>query len=108
VTIVFALTAVACPGSTPTKLDIIALDYEFEPATIAADATTLAITLHNQGAVEHDLEILNAERVAGHIEVVQPGLSHSRTIEVVPGVYRMICTVDDHEQRGMVGTLTIR
>lgn len=74
----------------------------------AVDATTIAITLHNQGAVEHDLELLGQDTIAGHVEIAPPGLSRSGTVDLEPGTYRMVCTVEDHEQRGMVGTLTVR
>ena len=49
-----------CGFSTGTKVDIVALDYSFDPANIPTDAHTF------------------------------------------------VCTIEDHAQRGMTGTLTVR
>jgi plastocyanin len=98
----------SCTSGTGAKLDIIALDYAFDPANTTLNASTIAITLHNQGDVEHDIEIVGTDQVLGHIDVVPPGLRRGTSVELDPGVYRLICTVEDHQQRGMVGTLTVR
>jgi len=103
------LACAACSSlGTGTKLDIVATEYSYDPANVPLDARTIAIALHNQGQVEHDLELIGPQGVVAHIETTQPGVTRGFSVTLKPGTYRFICTIEDHAQRGMTGTLTVR
>jgi len=99
----------ACGGlQTGTRLDIVATEYAFDPATVVLDAHTIGFSIRNQGQIEHDFELIGADGVVTHVEAIQPGLNGGVSITVKPGSYRFVCTIEDHAQRGMSGTLTVR
>ena len=103
------LFACACSSlSTGTKVDIVATEYAFDPATIPLDAHTIAFSIHNQGQEEHDFELIGPQGVVAHVETIQPGITRGISVNVKPGVYRFICTIAQHVQQGMAGTLTVR
>ena len=106
----FVLFAVGCSSlGTGTRLDIVATEYTFDPATIPQDAHTIAFAVHNQGQEEHDFELIGPQgAVVTHIDAIQPGITKGISVTLTPGTYRFICTIEDHAQRGMTGTLTVR
>lgn len=87
---------------------MIANDNEYDPSTISTDAHEVAFAIHNQGQVEHDFELIGPDGIVMHIPAIQAGITKSRSVELKPGQYRFICTVADHAQKGMIGTLTVR
>jgi uncharacterized cupredoxin-like copper-binding protein len=102
----------ACSGCsaslTGARFDVVALEYSFDPATIPTNAHTVEFALRNQGQVEHDFELIGPSGVEAHIDVVPPGITRATAVDLKPGTYSFICTIADHAQRGMRGTLTVR
>ncbi|HMJ97114.1 MAG TPA: hypothetical protein VK486_14765 [Thermoleophilaceae bacterium] len=102
------------PGRTVTapanaKLRVVAGEYSFDPSTIVLEgAGTLTVTLENDGSLAHNLKVLRGDEQIGGTPTLPAGRSGSAGIELERGSYRIICSVGDHEQLGMTGTLRVR
>jgi plastocyanin len=107
-------------GATPTTtvaagepLVVTATEYRFEPAAIevdagSADRVVLRIELSNEGAVAHDLHVRSGARDHGGTPIFGPGQTKRGQVRLAPGEYGIVCTVGDHEELGMKGTLVVR
>jgi plastocyanin len=88
-------------------------EYSFDPKGIVIAAgggggpVGLKLTLDNRGALAHNLRVLDGDRDQGGTPTFQGGETRSGEVELAPGRYRMVCTVGDHEELGMVGTLEV-
>jgi plastocyanin len=94
----------------PGPNEVVMTDYRFHPA----DATVkrgVELTVRNEGQVAHNLTV---ERDDGtHEKLIETdtfltGESRKLRVDLSAGRYAIVCTVPGHEQRGMVGTLTVR
>ncbi|HYI98895.1 MAG TPA: hypothetical protein VEX36_04340 [Thermoleophilaceae bacterium] len=74
----------------------------------SSDATRQTIALRNQGELAHNIEVLQGDRVVGKLRSFPPGQTRSITLPLDPGSYRFVCTVADHDEKGMRGTLDLR
>ncbi len=91
------------------RVRVIANEYSFDPAGIVLnEGGTLRITLDNRGSLAHNLKVLDDGRELGGTESFRGGEQQSATVSVRPGEYRLVCTVADHEEKGMDGTLSVR
>ncbi len=101
----------AAPKAPDRALTITAKEYSYDGLngfTVKA-GETVAFSMHNEGAKEHEFEVLNAKGDAlGEIAPTKPGSTGTVTLTFAkPGTYRYVCGVEDHEQRGMKGTFTV-
>lgn len=88
---------------------VTAKEYSFDPGGLVVNgAGTLRITLDNRGSLAHNIKVLDDEREIGGTESFPGGEQRSATVRVRAGEYRLVCTVGDHEEQGMVGTLEVR
>jgi uncharacterized cupredoxin-like copper-binding protein len=101
-------------GSTAApsaSADIQAVNYSYQgvPASLPAGAT-VRLTLHNEGTVEHELEVLAPDGTSlGEVGPTKPGASGSVTVTLGPaGTYRFVCGISGHEALGMHADLTVR
>jgi manganese oxidase len=104
-------TATAAPGTpaaagsdAPGSVAVTTSEFAFSPAslTVAAGGT---IAVANEGAAEHDLEIVGAglatpSLFAGDAATLELG-------DLAPGTYDIRCTIPGHDSAGMVGQLTV-
>jgi uncharacterized cupredoxin-like copper-binding protein len=61
--------------------------------------------IHNAADIVHGFEV-EGQGMEEEIEEIQPGATDSLTVTLEePGTYEIYCPVDDHEQRGMTGTV---
>jgi plastocyanin len=69
----------------------------------------LKLNVRNLGEDVHDLVVRrNGRRVGGLATVVKPGGTATLRLNLrATGRYQLICTVADHEARGMKATLTV-
>ena len=69
----------------------------------------LKLNVRNLGEDVHDLVVKRAgRRVGGLRTVVRPGSTATLRLNLhAPGRYLLVCTVADHERRGMRATLTV-
>lgn len=105
------------PGRTQTfgvgaGIRVVGDEYSFDPETAvvptAGGQAELEITLVNEGALAHNLRVFKDGRELGGTPTFQGGRTRSGTVTLAPGTYEMICTVGNHEELGMTGTLEVR
>lgn len=114
------------------KIALTATDIAYDKDRLEVTAgQPVKVTLHNNGALEHDFSIMEIPHtgevmaeaakgdMAGHdmsnmtmdpeIHVASP-MGESLSVEFIPttsGEYEFFCTVAGHEEAGMVGTLVV-
>lgn len=87
-------------------------EYSFEPKTVTVNSGTtqpsvVRFVLRNNGSQAHDLHVERDGQDLGGTPIFGPGQVKSGQVTVGPGSYEFICTVGDHAQRGMKGTLIV-
>jgi plastocyanin len=109
--LVIALTA--CEGAgedggpVAERVEIEATSYAYSPASITVPAGTIQFVIHNAADIVHGFEV-EGQGMEEEIAEIQPGATDSLTVTFEqPGTYEIYCPVDDHEQRGMVGSLEV-
>ncbi|HET7488176.1 MAG TPA: cupredoxin domain-containing protein [Acidimicrobiales bacterium] len=94
------------------EFQIVARDYAFtglEKVAIAK-GETVEFELVNRGNDQHELEVFppSGDKSLGEVGPTNPGRTGKVTLTFdEPGTYRVVCGVDDHEHKGMVGTFTV-
>ena len=102
------------PGRTVTapansKLSVLADEYSFNPSAIVLQgAGTLTVTLRNEGSLAHNLKVLRGDEEVAGTPTLPAGRTESARLNLEHGTYRIICSVGDHEELGMTGTLRVR
>ena len=101
------------PGGTVTapaggSVRVSAKEYSFDPSTIVVEgAGTLRLTLDNNGSLAHNLKVEKDGRVLGGTPAFPAGETRSATVQLASGSYEFVCTVGDHAELGMKGTLKV-
>jgi plastocyanin len=91
------------------SLRVRADEYSFDPSTIqVSGAGRLNVTLQNKGSLAHNLKLFRGDEEVGGTSTLPAGRSESVRLNLEHGRYRMVCTVGDHEQLGMRGTIEVR
>jgi plastocyanin len=92
------------------EVRVAADEYSFAPASIVMTGGpgSFAVSLDNGGALAHNLKVFDGERQLGGTPTFQGGETRSGSVRLEPGRYRLVCTVGDHAELGMVGTLQVR
>jgi uncharacterized cupredoxin-like copper-binding protein len=83
-------------------------DFRLTPSMFTASKSgTYTFHAVNKGHVEHSLEIegRGVEKELGG--KLKPGQSGDLTVVLSPGTYEIYCPVDDHESKGMKGTIKV-
>jgi plastocyanin len=113
-----ALLAASCGGgddkgrtiTTPANgsVRVVAKEYSFDPSHIVLRGPgTLRVTLANEGSLAHNWKLFKDGRELGGTPAFPSGQTKSTEVRVAPGKYDFICTVGDHAELGMKGTLTV-
>jgi plastocyanin len=113
-----ALLAAGCggddePGRTVTEpangaLRVVAKEYSFDPSAIVLQGPgTLRVTLANEGSLAHNLKLTKGGEELGGTPSFPGGESRSTRLRVERGSYGLVCTVGDHAELGMKGTLEV-
>jgi plastocyanin len=68
----------------------------------------IEIVLDNQGDLAHNVRVFRGEDEVGGTPTFEGGEERSGTARVGAGEYRLVCTVADHEEKGMTGKLVVR
>jgi plastocyanin len=87
-------------------------EYAFEPKHIVVNngtsqPTVVRFVLRNNGALAHDLHVERDGEDLGGTPIFGPGKTESGQAMLTPGTYQFLCTVGDHADLGMRGTLTV-
>ena len=105
------------PGRTATvpatgAIEVVADEYSFDPETLVVEAggseAELRISLRNAGALAHNLKLIRDGSEVGGTPTFQGGETRSGDVTLAPGTYEMVCTVGNHADLGMTGTLEVR
>jgi plastocyanin len=93
----------------PVRLiDIVATDFKLDPATVTTEQGVLTFAIRNQGVIDHNLAIENAQRqIIASSSTIAAGGFTTLNAPFGPGAYTMVCTLPAHREAGMVGTLTV-
>lgn len=111
-----AALALAAPGARTRsdaplqKVTLVATDYRFSPSVVHAVAgQPLEITIVNRGTHTHGLRLALSYGEVPFSKNVPPGRTVSEVFNNLgdPGTYRFYCPVEDHQQRGMSGSITV-
>jgi len=125
------LAASACSGghgdATPTVVHVSERDFQIHiPTRIPAGDVRLVV--HNRGPEQHELIVVRTSdqrlplrsdaatvdeeglepRTLGTLEPGPVGSTRELEMHLRPGTYELLCTVGDHAQLGMRGTLTVK
>jgi plastocyanin len=101
------------PGRTVTApasggVRVVAKEYSFDPSTIVMRGSgTLRVKLVNEGSLAHNLRLMKDGEELGGTPSFPAGESRSARLRVERGSYEYICTVGDHAELGMKGTLKV-
>jgi plastocyanin len=101
------------PGGTATapaggSVRLSAKEYSFDPSTIVVEgAGNLRLTLDNKGSLAHNIKVEKDGRVLGGTPAFPAGETRSATVRLASGSYEFVCTVGDHAELGMKGTLKV-
>jgi plastocyanin len=113
------LLAAGCGGdetsgrtvTTPASstVPIVGEDYSFDPSTVVIrGAGVLTIRLRNEGSLAHNIKVRRGSEPLGGTPSIPAGESASARVNLEHGNYELICTVGDHAELGMTGTLQVR
>jgi plastocyanin len=114
----FALLVAGCggndkPGGTVTapangSVRVVGKEYSFDPSTVVVEgAGTVRLTLENKGSLAHDIKVEKDGQVIGGTPAFPAGETRSASVRLARGTYEFLCTVGDHAELGMKGTLTV-
>jgi plastocyanin len=94
-------------GPVAERVEIEATSYAYSPATVTVPAGRVRFVIHNASDIVHGFEV-EGQGMEEEIEEIQPGATDSLTVALAEsGTYEIYCPVEDHEQRGMIGTLVV-
>jgi plastocyanin len=109
--------AATTQSDTPAPADAAALQLQakeqgglsFDKKELTATAGEVTITMENPSSAQmpHDIAI-EGEGVEEKGEVVQPGGTSEVKADLQAGTYTFYCSVGQHRQAGMEGTLTVQ
>ena len=119
-----ALTLASCggaddppdvPGSARAgeNLTITAREYLFTPNRITVRGAkgkpaAQPISLRNQGELAHNIEIRDGDKILAKLRSFKAGQTRDLRATLPPGSYDFVCTVADHDEKGMRGTIAVR
>jgi uncharacterized cupredoxin-like copper-binding protein len=119
----------AQPSKLSTDVTVEMTDFAYSPSSITIPAgEPITLTVKNIGNVEHDFVVekidattkvikdsgSNAHHAHGEEQNydlhISAGAGETGVIQLTisePGTYKVICTVEGHEEAGMIGELTV-
>ena len=99
----------ATPPPPPARVQVVAQEFRYTLSRQTIKAGWAIIELNNSGQDAHDLRL---QRVGGKRVYawpnVQAGAVADKTFKLLPGRYRLWCSVANHRALGMQATLTVR
>ncbi len=93
----------------PARLLAFASEFRIGASRSTAPAGVLIAQLKNIGQDDHDLAVRNPRgQIIASTGVVTHGALGRLRVRLRPGRYVLVCTLGDHEQRGMRSVLVVR
>lgn len=81
-------------------------DLAFDKTAVDSQAGSITIDFTNRSQVAHDVQIERGEREVGGTETIMQSQT-SVDVDLRPGSYTFYCSVANHQQAGMEGTITV-
>jgi plastocyanin len=109
-----AIAVVAATGDEPAaraadrRVTIVLDDFRYRPQTVRARAGRLTVTLISRGRLGHNFNLRKGGRIVAEVTTLKPGVRATKRLNLSRGDYRMFCSIANHEELGMYGTLTVR
>ena len=94
-------------GNAGATVNVVATEFKLTLDKTEAQAGTITFTLTNNGHVPHDFTIIVDGR-EHNTALLQPGERGSVTVDLQPGSYHYICSIEGHDMLGMEGDFIIR
>jgi hypothetical protein len=95
--------------STPARLGVASSEFHLVLSRGSVKAGRVIVQLQNKGEDVHDLQL---RRIGGKrtyaFPLTSPGERASQTLKLLPGRYRLWCSVANHAQLGMQAVLRVR
>ena len=90
-------------------------EFRISPQDVRIHSGRITLVAHNDGVLTHNVKIEYADREdpegnpipVGGTPTAHPGQTVKATIDLLPGRYRMVCTIANHEDLGQYGTLRV-
>jgi plastocyanin len=91
------------------RIRVVGREYSFDPSNVvlAGGPAQVNVALENRGSLAHNLRLFKDGREVGGTPPFRGGGTRTTWIKLELGNYRMVCTVGDHEELGMVGELEV-
>ena len=98
-------------------VNIVLGEWAITPEAPAIRPGKITFVIHNRGTMDHGIEIELEGESSGHgsgdlfkaeSELLSPGESTRMTMTLGPGVYKIECLVDGHDDMGMEDLLDVR
>ncbi len=85
-------------------------EFRIEPPHVGARAGRLRIFARAAGSLAHNLRLLSEDESEIHARVpaMKPGVVRAVEATLLPGNYVWICSIGNHRELGMRGTLRVR
>lgn len=83
-------------------------DFFLTPQKLRAQRGRITFTATNQGRLPHNFRLRRGDDEPIQITTLLPGRTGSASARLRRGRYEMVCTVGNHEELGMRGTLVVR
>jgi hypothetical protein len=107
--VLLAAVAVLHPHAAPVRLGVSASEFHLILSRASVKAGPVIVQLQNRGEDVHDLRL---RRIGGTRTYAFPltsaGKNVTRTLKLLPGRYRLWCSVANHAQLGMRAVLRVR
>jgi plastocyanin len=111
---IVAIAIAGCGGDDPPvrepdrRVAIVLDDFSLTPQRVRMPAGEATFELSNEGRIGHNFHIVGRTGEPVAVTTLLPGDRESATARLRRGDYRMLCTVSNHEELGMYGTLVVR
>ncbi len=106
----FALLALApVADARTTNVGVGLREFRLAPFRDEVRTGTVRFYVTNHGEDGHNLVVMRRGRVHGRTPEIRSRAEHVLEVRLRrPGRYRLVCTIADHESRGMTARLTVR
>ena len=113
IAVLAAVSASGCGSPDPVRvhgrtISVKLEEFRFVPQTIHATPGRTTITTDNAGVLAHNLKLLRRGVEVAGTDTIQHGQTASTTVTLRRGTYRMVCTIANHDDLGMYGSLVVR
>ena len=107
--VVAAAVLTAQSSASPARVGVGATEFHLVLSRSSVGAGRVVLELQNGGEDVHDLRL---RRIGGTrtyaFPLTRPGARSTRVLRLLPGRYRLWCSVADHAQLGMRAVLRVR